>query len=305
MTFAAEDMALGRYDHEIEARGDDEVGRLSAAFNMMMREVARSQRTLRDFVANVSHDLADAADLDPGLLAGDGGRCAAEPGGLRRGRPGHQRGGRADAAPRRGSAGAEQDRVWARSSLDLEPCELEMLAHQAAERAERRADERGVGLALAIDEAPVVRADGRWVERAVDNLLDNALKHTPAGGTDDDRDRHDDGTARLAGDVASRPTHAEDSAILPSTTPARSSRRAISPGCSSASISLTRPAPPLVAAAALDWPSHRRSCRHTVAGFTSRARWPVGQSSPFCCRCLTGHSGRGVGSLRSDRENVS
>jgi HAMP domain-containing protein len=57
MTRAAEDMALGRYDHEIEARGDDEIGRLSTAFNMMMREVARSHRTLRDFVANVSHDL--------------------------------------------------------------------------------------------------------------------------------------------------------------------------------------------------------------------------------------------------------
>ena len=57
MTRAAEDMALGRDVHEIEARGDDEVGRLSVAFNTMLREVARSQRTLRDFVANVSHDL--------------------------------------------------------------------------------------------------------------------------------------------------------------------------------------------------------------------------------------------------------
>jgi signal transduction histidine kinase len=67
--------------------------------------------------------------------------------------------------------------------LEMEPTELEILAHQAAERAERRAEEGGVGLALAIDETPVVKADSRWVERAVDNLLDNALKHTPTGGT--------------------------------------------------------------------------------------------------------------------------
>jgi signal transduction histidine kinase len=30
---------------------------------------------------------------------------------------------------------------------------------------------------------PPVLADARWVERAIDNLVDNALKHTPVGGT--------------------------------------------------------------------------------------------------------------------------
>jgi signal transduction histidine kinase len=182
MTRAAEDMALGRYDHEIEARGDDEVGRLSAAFNMMMREVARSQRTLRDFVANVSHDLrtpltsiqgfsqamVDGALRTPDDFA-DAGRVINE---------------EAERMRRLVEDLLALSKIESgQVKLDFEPTELEIMAHQAAERVERRAEERGLSLALAIDETPVVRADSRWVERAVDNLIDNALKHTPTGGT--------------------------------------------------------------------------------------------------------------------------
>jgi signal transduction histidine kinase len=181
MTRAAEDMALGRYDHEIEARGDDEIGRLSAAFNMMMREVARSHRTLRDFVANVSHDLrtplTSIQGFSQAMVEGalrspedyaDAGRVINE---------------EAERMRRLVEDLLELSKIESgQVRLEIEPCELEILAHQAAERAERRAEERGVELALDVDETPVVRADGRWVERAVDNLLDNALKHTPSGG---------------------------------------------------------------------------------------------------------------------------
>ena len=182
MTHAAEDMALGRFDHEIEAKGDDEVGRLSAAFNMMMREVARSHRTLRDFVANVSHDLRTP------LTSIQGFSQAMVDGALRTPED-YAEAGRvineeAERMRRLVEDLLELSKIESgQVRLEMEACELEILAHQAVERAERRAEEQGVALALAVDEVPSVRADGRWIERAVDNLLDNALNHTPAGGT--------------------------------------------------------------------------------------------------------------------------
>ena len=70
MTRASEEMARGRYDQSIPVRRRDEVGRLANAFNAMAQQVSSSDRTMRDFLANVSPRAQDAADLDPGVLAG-------------------------------------------------------------------------------------------------------------------------------------------------------------------------------------------------------------------------------------------
>jgi two-component system OmpR family sensor kinase len=182
MTHAAEDMAHGRFDHEIEARGSDEVARLSAAFNTMVREVARSQRTLRDFVANVSHDLRTP------LTSIQGFSQAMVEGAL------HTPEDYAEAG-RVINEEAERMRRLVEDLLDLskiesgqvrlslESCDLSTLAGPLAERVERRAADKGVAFVGRIDAVPSVHADARWVERAIDNLVDNALKHTPTGGT--------------------------------------------------------------------------------------------------------------------------
>jgi signal transduction histidine kinase len=182
MTYVAEDMALGRFDHEIEVRGTDEVARLSVAFNVMVREVARSQRTLRDFVANVSHDLRTP------LTSIQGFSQAMVEGALREPED-YAEAGRvineeAERMRRLVEDLLELSKIESgQVRLSLEPCDLSMLVRQLVERVERRVAEQGVTLAEAIEDTPPVRADAIWVERAVDNLVDNALKHTPAGGT--------------------------------------------------------------------------------------------------------------------------
>ena len=181
MTRAAEAISRGQYEQQIPDHGSDEVGRLSAAFNAMAREVARSQRTLRDFVANVSHDLRtpltsiqgfSQAMVDGALHApeeySEAGRVVNEEAGRMR---------------RLVEDLLELSKIESgQVVLNLAEHDLGQIAAQAAERAERRVAERGVSLDLAVESSPLVRADGRWLERAVDNLVDNAARHTPAGG---------------------------------------------------------------------------------------------------------------------------
>jgi len=57
MTRAAAQIAQGNYNQSLRVRGKDEIARLARSFNHMAQQVAQAQRSQRDFLANVSHDL--------------------------------------------------------------------------------------------------------------------------------------------------------------------------------------------------------------------------------------------------------
>src|SRR5207244_9191088 len=57
ITRASEAMARGDYNQRIPTRGSDEIARLASTFNVMAEQVAKSNRTLRAFLADVSHEL--------------------------------------------------------------------------------------------------------------------------------------------------------------------------------------------------------------------------------------------------------
>ena len=56
-TAAARSVARGRFTQKVEVTGTQEARELADAFNHMSDEVQRQQAALRDFLANVSHDL--------------------------------------------------------------------------------------------------------------------------------------------------------------------------------------------------------------------------------------------------------
>jgi signal transduction histidine kinase len=181
MTRATEAIARGRYDQEIPVRGDDEVARLARAFNVMAHEVSASQRTLRDFVTNVSHDLRTPLTSIQGF-------SQALMDGAVRGPEGAAHAGRIiyDESERMRTMVEdllELSRIESgQIRLEIAPVQLEVLAERARERIGVQAAERQISIQLDLDPTPAAAADVRRIEQVLDNLLSNAIKFTPPGG---------------------------------------------------------------------------------------------------------------------------
>jgi signal transduction histidine kinase len=197
MTVASEEMALGRYDQQIPEHGGEEVRRLGRAFNEMARQVSRSHRTLRDFLANVSHELKtpltsiqgfSQAMIDGSLTTPD---SYAEAGRIIN-----------DEAVR--MRGLVDDLLYL-SQVDsgefsIQPDDMEPneLLQATRERFARRAEQSGVAFRVLAQRTPRITADGRRLEQALANIVDNAVRHTPSGGTVTLRSGADDGHITLS-----------------------------------------------------------------------------------------------------------
>jgi signal transduction histidine kinase len=181
ITRASEEMARGKYDQEIQARGGDEVGRLATAFNTMAREVNRSQSTLRRFLADASHELRTPLTSIQGFSQAMTEGTIDTPAGF------------TDAARIINNEAQrmrtlvdellELSRIEAgRSALQIEPLRLEELLRTTLERFQRQAQDKRVDMRLDVPEMPPYEGDGRALEQVFSNLVDNAVRHTPEEG---------------------------------------------------------------------------------------------------------------------------
>ncbi len=195
MTRRVERLGAGDFAGRLPDAGDDEMGRLAAGINDMAARIEASlddlratDRLRRDLVANVGHDLrTPLAALAAGLEEAE--RYAAE------GRTADAA--EAVAAARRQADGATDlvadlfelsllDRPEA--PLRLAPVPLGELVADVAARFTRTYERAGVSLATDLPPGlPVLDADGARLVRLLSNLLDNAARHTPAGGRVDVR----------------------------------------------------------------------------------------------------------------------
>ncbi|MNF85081.1 Alginate biosynthesis sensor protein KinB [compost metagenome] len=67
--------------------------------------------------------------------------------------------------------------------LTLAPCSIEELLEQAQIRFSDGAQDKGVELLVEVQEPlPRLQADQPQLDRVLDNLIDNALRHTASGG---------------------------------------------------------------------------------------------------------------------------
>lgn len=189
LTRAAEQVSEGEFGTRVPVQGEDEVATLALSFNRMAsrlqvadREAARLEAARRDFVAWVSHDLrTPLASLQAMLEAMSEGVVEDK-----------------ETIDRYMQLSRHEinrlnsliDDLFSLSQLDSghlqvnsQICSLSDLVSDTLSSMQARADSRQVALRAEIDGGlDPVRLSPRHVERALTNLLDNALRYTPPGG---------------------------------------------------------------------------------------------------------------------------
>jgi signal transduction histidine kinase len=182
ITRASEEMARGNLDPDLALpETNDEVGRLSKAFTIMAREVARSHRTMRDMLANVSHDLRTPLTSISGFAGALVDGTVSGPEGARE--AGRIIGEEAERMRRLIEDLLYLGRIESGDlSLQRDPIDLAELARAAQARFLFRAQESGISFEVNAPETVTILGDSHRIGQVLDNLVENAFKFTPSGG---------------------------------------------------------------------------------------------------------------------------
>jgi signal transduction histidine kinase len=186
----AQRLAGGALGTHVEVQGADEVADLSKAFNRMSSELEDSfdrERDMelqrRELIAAVSHDLrtpiASIRAMSEAITEG----VVSDEATLRQylTRMGHET----------ARLTALIDDLFEVARIDAGNLELRLhdtpvgeLVSETVDGLQAQAEEKGVALTVnCFGEDPVLALDGPRMQRAIANLVQNAVRHTPAGGT--------------------------------------------------------------------------------------------------------------------------
>ncbi len=179
---AAHAIAQGDYDQTVPVSGPTEVRHLARDFNRMAHQVQASRDAQRDFVANVSHELKTPLTSIQGYSQAILDGTAADTEAVQNSAKVIH-----DEAERMGRmvtelldlARIESGQVVMRQ----DPVDLRSLLENVVDRFRLRAEEARIALRAQIADLPPVLGDGDRLAQVFTNLVDNALKHTPSGGT--------------------------------------------------------------------------------------------------------------------------
>ncbi|MBI3332973.1 MAG: HAMP domain-containing protein [Candidatus Omnitrophica bacterium] len=182
MTRQAQQISEAALDRRVEVpRTGDEMEQLAKAFNMMLERLERAFRRMRQFSAAASHELRTPLTIMRGELEVS----------LRRARQPQEYQQVLHTtleAIDEMTHTLEELLALARADLvdkaiEWQPVELTALARHESGLRQSLARDKRVQLEVLGDGPVWVRGDRRLLERLVSNLLDNALRYTPAAGT--------------------------------------------------------------------------------------------------------------------------
>jgi len=175
---AARSVAAGDLNQRLEPSGPEEAHSLAVSFNEMVQQVRASQQAMRDFVANVSHELKTPLTSIQGYSQAMLDGTAAD--------PQHAAGVIHDEAQRLGRLVEELLDLakldTGQAALDRGPVDLPAILAAIVERLMLKARERGVLLENHANSLPGLIGDGDRLAQVFTNLIDNAVNHTPQGG---------------------------------------------------------------------------------------------------------------------------
>ncbi len=178
---AAEEVAKGNLDLQLEIRQPTEMRRLVESFNTMTREVKAARQAQRDFIANVSHDLKTPLTSIQGyaqaLLDGTAGTPEAQ----------HRAASIIYEEATRMHRLVEQLLELARLDagqikMARVAIDLRELLSACVDRQRLRLQEREITLDFNVPDPLSVVGDPDRLVQVFTNLLDNALTYTPRGG---------------------------------------------------------------------------------------------------------------------------
>jgi two-component system sensor histidine kinase BaeS len=171
-------LAAGEQPEALPAHGSDELRTLSRSFNEMAAQLQRAQAAERSFLLSVSHELKTP------LTAIRGYAEALADGVLPVARAAEVIQVEATRLERLVSDLLELARLHrSRFEVVSERVDLASVAHDAAERHAGRARELGIALSSDAEDGAAALGDHDRVLQAVSNLVENALRCTPPGGS--------------------------------------------------------------------------------------------------------------------------
>jgi heavy metal sensor kinase len=178
-------MARNLSEHDLHRRVDvavppDELGELVATFNGMLARLEASFESLRRFTADASHELRSPLALMRSEIEGTlaRSRSAAQYASTLRGLEGEVE---------HMSRTVDQLLFLARADAGaLIPAEVSLdvadYLHEVAARWRPAVEARGLRIEVEAPESGTASADPDLLRRVLDNLIDNATRHAPAGG---------------------------------------------------------------------------------------------------------------------------
>lgn len=182
LTEGTREVSAGRFDYRLDTSGGDEFAQVARDFNSMTERLDELDRMKRDFVAKVSHDLktplSSMQETIAVLLDELTGPLTPQ---QRRLLELNLDGGRR--LSNMLSKLLDLSRIEAGLEPDLQMLDVTQLVKRSIERADGARAQRGFHLSFAEpDHRLLLRGDASGLAQVLDNLLENAIKFSPADG---------------------------------------------------------------------------------------------------------------------------